>query len=157
EVRLRDIAFLTPPELEPWIKLKAPNFFVRGIQELAPGRSIAILWDSYLALTQAGTATPTAFDIVASDKSEGTDSTITDTFHIDLLDYWNTVVEQSDLDRHGDTLKDVLKELVKAVQKIGSAAEELTRMTDPTGLTVSITALDNFRRLISGREPPFAR
>lgn len=152
-VSLRDITFELPPELGRWLENKKPNFFTRGICELAPNRRMAITWGSYIGLTQAASTDPKMFDIKASYRSQGGDSVITESFHVDLLDYWNTRVDRTDLDRHGAKLEKVLKELVEEVKKIGSRTEQLARIAESTGLTLSVTALRNLRLLMSGAEP----
>ena len=154
DVPLRDIAFHLPSELMTWVEKKQPNFFTRGIRELAPHRRMAITWNSYIALTQPGSADPKSFDITASYKSHGGEAVITDTFHIDLLDYWNTRVERSELEQHGETLEKVLQKLVGELQKIANRTEHLARIAEPTGLTLSVTALRNLRGLMSGSEVP---
>jgi hypothetical protein len=114
---------------------------------------MAITWGSYIGLTQPASADPKMFDIKASYKSQGGGSVVTESFHIDLLDYWNTRVERTDLDRHAATLEKVLKELVEEVKKIGHRTEQLARISESTGLTLSVTALRNLRLLMSGAEP----
>jgi hypothetical protein len=114
---------------------------------------MAIMWGSYIALTGQDSPAPRMLDISASYKSEGSEALIVETFHIDLLDYWNTTVERTELERLGETLEKALASLAKGVEKIAVCTEELSRIAEPTGLTVSVTALRNLRRLTSGADP----
>lgn len=75
---------------------------------------------------------------------------ISDVFHIDLMNYWGAYIHKSELQEHGEGLKEAVNKLTSEMVKLNSHLNNLSRVSGPTGLDLSISSIRNLRHVIAG-------
>ncbi len=113
-----DVTFQLSPSLKHWIDNEGPNLFTRGIKYFPPKRNYRLMYDGINEALHESSPNPSQFDITVSYKHPDADHRINDTFHIDLMDYWNTSVIDSELYEHGKKVKESIDKLTAAVNSL---------------------------------------
>ena len=74
-----------------------------------------------------------------------------DKFYIDFNDYLHSTISESELTSHGKKIEKCLKDLTGEIKKLNSHLENLSSISAPTGLDISITSLRSLKHIISGK------
>ena len=74
---------------------------------------------------------------------------ISESFQIDFTDYFNTIVEESDLYELGKNLKDSFQKLTYEVEKINRNLETISAISNPTGLDLSLNTIQNLSHVLA--------
>jgi hypothetical protein len=152
EKTAESVEFELSDELLPWLKEHSPNVFTRGIKYLPPKRSYKFMFESINAALDKECQTPSSFTVSASYTHPDAQQRITDVFHINLEDYWNSLVTQSETYEQGKKLKEAIDKLTNEVKELNRHVKEISYITSQTGLDLSITTIRNLKHLISGEE-----
>jgi hypothetical protein len=142
-----DITFNLPAILQPWIDKEGPNFFTRGIKYLPPNRNYRIMYAPINQALHDSSPYPSRFDISVSYNHPEANQRISDEFHFDLMDYWNTSVIDSELYQHGKKVKESIDKLTIAINNLNKNVESLTPLTGATGLNLSVSTVKNLHHL----------
>jgi hypothetical protein len=146
------VEFELSDELQPWLKEHSPNVFTRGIKYLPPKRSYKFMFESINAALDKECQVPSSFTVSASYTHPDAQQRITDIFHINLEDYWNSLVTESETYEQGKKLKEAIDKLTNEVKELNRHVKEISYITSQTGLDLSITTIRNLKHLISGEE-----
>ncbi len=146
-----DVTFTWSPSLKPWIDSQGPNLFTRGLKYLPPNRNYRLMYDGINEALAPENENPSAFDILATYKHPQTGQRVTDSFHIDLMDYWNTSVLHSELYDHGTKIKEAIDKATSEINKLNSHVDYIKNISGPTGLDLSVSSLKNLQHIAQGR------
>ena len=92
---------------------------------------------------------PSSFTISVSYLHPEADQRVTETFDIDFEDYRNTLVTQSETERHGKRLKESIDKLTNEIKELNRHVKVISSLTSDTGLDLSITTVRNLKHLIA--------
>jgi hypothetical protein len=92
-----------------WRSGKAPRIFTEGIKYLPPSKTFYFLYHSALQLFEENSKIPSVFDITVNYFHPEIGQRISDVFHIDLMDYQNSSVIDSEIYQHGKVMKDAIE------------------------------------------------
>jgi hypothetical protein len=147
-----DVSFQFPDELRPWLeKNKAPSL-IRGVRSLPPGRRLRFFYGAYIPLIAEDSPLPKQFDLSVSYRTEA-GQVKTETLHVDLMDYFGSQVERTEIERVGETISKGLEALTKQVERLaGFLDQHVGPMSTASGLTLSATALRNLRHVLTGSD-----
>lgn len=148
-----DVAFGFPAEMAPWLeKHKAPAI-TRGLRTMPPGRRLRFLYGAYLGLIDNSNPLPKQFEVSVSYRRQPDSPPKTETLYVDLMDYFGSQIEKTEAERLGEQVEKGLADLTKQVEKlVGSIDKHVGPMSTGSGITISVTALRNLRRLLAGTE-----
>jgi hypothetical protein len=130
----------------------APLLFARGAKYIPPGKSFHFRYHTFQDLVSEDRKTPAEFDVIVSYRHPEVEQHISDVFHIDLLDYMNSSVIESEMYHHTQTMKDVLQKLTAELTKLNQHIESMSTISGGTGLNLSIPTIRNLKRIISHDE-----
>jgi hypothetical protein len=99
---------------------EAPNLLTRGLKYFPANRNYRLMYDGINEALAPENPNPSAFDIAATYMHPQTGQRVTDSFHIDLMDYWNTSVTHSELYDHGTKIKESIDKVTSEVTKLNS-------------------------------------
>lgn len=147
-----DVTFQFPDNFDWLNKLAKPNLFTRGIKSLAPGKEYHFLYHQFAEVAKEGSQIPGHFEIAVSYTHTGIGQRITETYYIDVFDYFNSEIYHSELYDTSERIKKELRDLTRQVEKLNGSLEQLASLGDATGLSLSIPTLNNLRRLFKGEQ-----
>lgn len=147
-----EVTFQFPDNFDWLNKLAKPNLFTRGIRSLAPGKEFHFFYHQFAEVAKEGSQIPGHFEITVSYTHSGIGQRITETYYIDVFDYFNSEIYHSELYDASERIKKELKDLTKQVEKLNGSLEQLAPLGDATGLSLSIPTLNNLRRLLKGEQ-----
>jgi hypothetical protein len=156
-IAAQDVRIHPRPDF-PWADGAPPPLIADGARVLPPGRRYYFFYDSFLILMGPESKRPNAFAVDVGYAHPSSDTRIEESFDFNLKDYERSAIIYSDLTDAGTKLADLLKEIHSDLGKINANLESLGHVASPTGLNLSVTALQNLARLDKGdagfRLPP---
>jgi hypothetical protein len=93
-----------------------------------------------------------AFDVTARYLHPQIRERITDTFHIDLMDYYHTSVNESEIYDQGKKVEKSINDLSSNVKKLCDLLGNLTSISGPTGLDLSVTTIRNLKHVLKNSD-----
>jgi hypothetical protein len=150
QIAAENVTFEFSPQLV-WGNLgQMPPLLNRGIKRLPPGRKFHIMYHSFPEVFAKEDVIPHKFDVTVGYYHPEIVQQVSDTFHIDLEDYMQTSVIQSEIYEQGRNIENTLKEVVREVNKLNESLSKLSSIAGPTGLDLSATTVRNIGHLLSG-------
>jgi hypothetical protein len=121
-----------------------------GITVLPVEKRHRYRYGHYGQLTSESSPYPKRFQISVEYNAEGSVERLSEVVHVHLMDFWGSLVERSELHEHAERLAKSIDKLTKQVERSAERiADQLARITTPTGVTLSVTALRNLRNLLN--------
>lgn len=146
-----DVSFTFTPRLSWHDGDHYPMLFAQGTKFLPPGRKHYFFYHTYTEIVNDD-GIPKSFDVEISYIHPSLSQRITDVFHIDLMDYYNSTIVESEAKEATKALREGLQKLTKEVANLTSAMEDLSNIAGATGLDVSVRTLRNMKHILSGEE-----
>jgi hypothetical protein len=119
---------------------------VKELSAYMPGTTV---YNTFIAVCEPESEIPTDFEIEVSYFHSGIGQRVTDKFPIDLMDYKDSAVIESEIYEHGNKMRAVLEKLTSEVGKLNNNITRLTPISGSTGLDLSISTLRNLKHVIS--------
>jgi hypothetical protein len=135
-----------------WRSGEVPHIFTQGVKYLQPGKTLYFLYHSALQLFEENSKILSVFDITTHYFHPESGRRISDVFHIDLMDYKNSSVIESEIYQHGKTLKDGLEKLTNEIRKLNDYVDQISSISYATGLNLSTSTLRNLKHLLMNDE-----
>lgn len=145
-----DVHFDLSPELLPWVEKGGLRLFKEGIKYFPPNRRFSFNYGFINALVHEGGELPSRFQIEVSYQHSGVGQRIRDVFHFDLMDYWGSSLQESELYEHGREMKEAIKKLTDEVSKLNNHISQIVPIAGPTGLDLSVSSVRNLHRVVAG-------
>ena len=149
EMPARDVTFKFSEELKWHNKQEAPGLFKNGVKYLPPRRSYCFFYSTFMAAFNKDTGVASTFDVEVSYLHPQIDQRISDTFHIDLLDYRDSTLIDSEESEAGKKIVASLKDVKNEIGKLNNQLDNISRIAGATGLNVSIPTLKNLGHLLA--------
>lgn len=150
QIPAQDVTFKFSKQIK-WRGNKGtPSLFTRGVKYLPPNRTFHFFYNSFIGVFANGTEVPSNFDVEVSYLHPEINQRISDTFHIDLMDYMNSYVDESEIAELGKKLQESLKELKNEISKLNTYLNKLSTLSGATGLDISIPTLKNIGHILAG-------
>ena len=137
-------------EVLPWLEQAKPSRILEsGVKFLPPGRRIVLPYGGSTSLFSATNKKPLIFDVTASYFHPILNHRLNNTFHIDLLDFYSTLRETSDIEEQTQKVTESLANLSKELKNITDVMKGITLIASPTGLNFSVTTIENLRHVFN--------
>ncbi len=131
---------------------EAPRLFTRGVKYLPPGKTFHFLYHTVQKLFEEDSKILSVFDITAHYFHPEIGRRISDVFHIDLMDYKNSSLIESEIYQYGKIMKDVLQKLTDEVKKLNDHMDQISSISGATGLNLSASTLRNLRHIFMNED-----
>jgi DNA-directed RNA polymerase subunit L len=152
-VPAEDVAFNFSPKMKwRWSEKEFPPLLKRGVKFFPPGRKFRLMYHTFGAILGDRNEIMSKFDVTVSYYHPQIEKPISDTFHIDLEDFLYTSSPQSEVEEIATKIQKELENLKKEIEKQNKFLENISRLSAPTGLNLSISTLRNIKRIIAGDE-----
>lgn len=119
-----------------------PLLFEKGTNALYSGRKFVFIYNYYSSLKSK------IIDISVSYIHPQNNARVSDRFFYDLQDFSHSITEKSDVEEIGEKINSTLQDMSKKLEKIESHMDSLKKISTPTGLNISVTALRNIKRMM---------
>ncbi|MFN8440107.1 MAG: ATP-binding protein [Caldilineaceae bacterium] len=144
-----DVTFKFKPALKWHDAVYYPKLFSQGARFVAPGKKITFFYHSYVEIVN-DPSIPKSFDIYITYIHPVIGRKATDKFHIDFMDFYSSLHVKSDAEENTEALKKGLDEIKSVLSKISNHTEDISSITDATGLRLSLNTILNLQHLLSG-------
>ncbi|MCG8085509.1 MAG: ATP-binding protein [Candidatus Thiodiazotropha taylori] len=129
-----------------------PSFFKRPIKSFPSGKKFKFFYNTFQDVVNNEFILE-EFTLNVEYVDTRTGDTIRDNFYFNLDDYMGSDYSEPEIHKLGKILKESIKKLSKNVEELNENLKELTRISGPTGLNISVTALNNIESLLeSGKD-----
>ncbi|MEE9337628.1 MAG: hypothetical protein V3U87_06075 [Methylococcaceae bacterium] len=146
-----DVVTKLPPEFT-WKNYKEPPpFFERPVKYFPSGKKFSFMYNTYQKIVNDDSVKQ-EFSISVEYINSRDNKKYSDSFYFDLSDSMYTRYEEPELHRLGKVIKESVGELTKKIEKLGEYTEEISRIADPSGLSLSVTTLNNLHALSKGND-----
>lgn len=147
DVQAEDVVFEFPENFWWLAHEPIPKLFLRGIKHLPPERTFSFWYGTFPEVLKEGDI-KAQFDISVSYFHPEAGCRTAEVFHIDLIDYVNSMQVRSELNDHGKKIEEAINKLTSEMGKLNSVVNNLPTIADATGLSLSIPTLKNLRHLL---------
>lgn len=147
-----NVAFTFDPPLLWPDGYETPRFLVDGMKHFPPGREMRFLYGTYPEIIEEIGHRHQQLTVRASYTHPGTGKDVSETFHLNFLDFLNTSDAESDTLKAAKRLEDAIKPIAADMRRVVESLERISKLTDPTGLAISVRSLRNIRRLTEGKK-----
>jgi hypothetical protein len=145
-----NVSFSIPDNIRWRENREAPTLFTRGTKYFPPQRTFYFFWNTFPVLFHSQDENDRKCEITVTYLHPQNNSTISDTFYIDLDDYRDGSRINSDIEDLKEMLKEQFKKLTDEVKKLNGNFEKIMSIGGNTGLDLSVTTLKNLKNMISG-------
>ena len=145
DIPAEDVRFVFDPELPELIGKDEPTILTRGMRFFAPGKVHRFFFGSAIERLRAESAP--RFDVEVSYFNRRAGARVSERFHIDMFDYMQTAIVETEMVEQGEHLKKAVEELTKEIAKITSKLETISTIAGATGLDLSVSTLRNLKHL----------
>ena len=125
-----------------------PNILTRGAQFIPPGKTYRFFFGS--AIQEVRKDGAPKFDVDVSYFNRRISQRVSETFHIDMTDYFNTAIIKSDVQNQGEKIEGSIEKLVREVNALNKTLGIVANIAGPTGLDLSVTTIRNLKHLLDG-------
>ncbi|HQR97472.1 MULTISPECIES: ATP-binding protein [unclassified Polaromonas] len=150
----QDLTFIFSEDLY-WAH-KAPSVFASGIPVLSKGRKLSFFYAGAVEALAPDSKIVKAFSINVSYLNPLVENRISDTFSVNLNSFENSLIVESEIQRHGTQLERSLEKLTRQVEKVAKGLSALESVAGSTGLQLSATTWRHIEA-ITGRKLEFPR
>ena len=148
----RNVQFSFSPELHWLNNSQVPSALKNGIEVFPPGRVFKYYYQNYQEVFVENSTIPRNFAIDIEYNHCLIDQPIREKFQINLEDYMDSAVVETDLYELGKKITESSNKLVAVLQKLNGPAENIRALAGPTGLDLSFTTLRNLQHILSKKE-----
>ncbi len=127
-----------------------PTLITNGTKYFPPNKSSFFYWNSAARLFHPEDSNVRKIDAAVTYLHPQNNQYVTDTFHIDLEDFRDSLIFKSDINELRDVLKESFSKLTEEIKKLNSNVEKLTPIAGSSGLDLSISTLRNVKNIICG-------
>ncbi len=148
KVPAQDVTFVFSKEIK-WRGTRGmPTLFKRGIKYFPPGRIFRFFYNSFIGAFDRESEIPSNFEIEVSYLHPDINQGITDTFYVDLMDYMDTYIVESEIADQGKKIQEAFKELKNELNKTNNHLSIISSISGATGLDLSIPTLKNIGHIL---------
>lgn len=128
-----------------------PPFLKKGIRYFPAGKKIKYLYNTGPDIFKKENEDKLDFDVSVKYLHPQIGDIYEDKFYIDFNDYLHTTISESELTNHGKKIEKCLIELTGEIKKLNSHIGDLSSISAPTGLDISVSSLRSLKHIISGK------
>ena len=143
----RDVKFLFPNGIK-WRKgRELPKLLKDGAKVIPPSSRYPYLYYVYTEIANDPTLHSLEMEVSYFHPVLG--NRISENIQIDFMNYFATIVEDSELHVLGKTLKDSIQKLTREMEKINRNLEKVSAISNPTGLDLSLNTIQNLTHVLA--------
>lgn len=147
-----NVTFQLPDPIRAWAEKENARLFINGIKYFPPKRVFSFRLGQAPALLQGSSKDLSTFDIGVSYEHPSLVSRVTESFHIDLMDFFGSFTGESEVYELGRDIKEAAKKLTDEIGKLNAHISTLTSIAGATGIDLSVSSLRNLRHIAAGNE-----
>ena len=151
----KNVSFEFDKRFRFWVEENKAKIFNDGIKYFPPNQRYRFRYGFINSLLHENSKFPPQVEISVSYTHPLLFNKIKESFAIDLINYFGTYTEKSDVTAQGEKLEKELKELTKEIKKINGNLSKISQISDSTGLDLSIITLRNLKNLLNNQ--PFQK
>ncbi len=148
----KDVSFEFTADFGFWIEEEKAKLFNDGVKYFPPSQKYRFRYGFINSILHENGKYPSQFEISVNYNHPLFSERIKESFDIDLVNYFGTYTDKSDIIQQGEKIEKEIKELTKEVKKIGESLSKIARISNSTGLGISISTLRDLKNLIE-RKP----
>lgn len=149
DIPAEDIQFEVTPEVSRLtVGHGTPNILTRGARYMPPGKVYRFFFGS--AIQEVRKEGAPKFDVHVNYFNRRAGQRVSETFHIDMTDYFNSAIVESDVHSQGEKIEDSIEKLVREVNALNKTLSLVANIAGPTGLDLSVTTIRNLKHLLDG-------
>jgi hypothetical protein len=150
KVPAQDVTFAFSKEIKWRGNRGTPTLFKRGIKYFPPARTFNFFYNSFIGAFDKENEIPSNFEIEVKYFHPDINRRITDTFYVDLMDYMDTYIVESELADLGKKIQEGFKGLKDELSKTNNHLSIISSISGATGLDISIPTLKNLGHILKG-------
>lgn len=136
----------------PWRENRElPSFLSKGIKYFPSGKKIKYFYNTAPTIFSEKNKEWLSFEATATYFHPKIGRNYKDIFHINFDDYLHTSVRDSELYEHGKKIESGINNLTSEIKRLTGKLEEISSISSPTGLDISIGSLRSLKYIISGK------
>lgn len=129
-----------------------PSLIDKGSKYFPPNRKYQIFYNTFQEIFSEKNTINSTFDVTTIYFHPQIRERISDTFHIDLMDYYHTSVNESEAYEQGKKIEKSINDLSSNMKKLSDLLKDISSISGPTGLDLSITTLRNLKHILKNTE-----
>lgn len=129
---------------------RKPPFLTKGIKYLPPRRAFKWLFCTAPEIFSKDKKIPAEFEVTVTYFHPQIEQSYSDVFYIDFNDYLHTAISESEIYEHGKKLEESIKSLAGELKTINEHLKNISNISGPTGLDLSVTSLKDIKCILSG-------
>jgi Putative DNA-binding domain len=150
DIPAEKVSFEITPQIPPELARLNPPLIMKGTDYFPPKREYRFFIGS--ALEHLHEDALHAFDVTTTYFNPRVGSTMTEAFHIELLDYLQSAITESDVKELGEKLVKVIGEVKNEISQAKSVLQGIAPVATPTGLALSFSTMRNLQNLRDGEQ-----
>jgi hypothetical protein len=148
KIPAQDVTFVFSKEIKWRGSRGTPTLFKRGVKYFPPGRIFHFFYNSFIGAFNRGSEIPSNFEVEVSYLHPDIGQRITDTFYVDLMDYMDTSVVESEIAGLSKKIQEGFKELKSEINKTNNHLSIISSISGATGLDISMPTLKNISHIL---------
>jgi hypothetical protein len=148
----RNVSFSYSEDLAFWVTDQKAKIFDIGIKYFPPQQKYRFRYGFINSIYHETSKIPAQFEILVSYNHPLYTERITESFGIDLLSYFGSYAEKSDTFQQGEKIEKSIKELTGELKKINNYFSQLTKITESTGLNLSVATVRNLKHILKDED-----
>src|ERR1043165_2310570 len=149
DIPAEDVHFKVRPDVPRLtVERGTPNILTRGSRFIPPGKGYRFFFGS--AIQEVRKDGAPKFDVDVSYFNRRAGQRVSETFHIDMTDYFNSAIVESDVHSQGEKIKESIEKLVHEVSARNKTLGLVANIAGSTGLDLSVTTIRNLKHLLAG-------
>jgi hypothetical protein len=142
-----DVHFLFPKGITRRKGRELPKLLKDGAKVIPPSSRYPYLYHVFTEIANDPTLHSLEVDVSYFHPVLG--NRITENFQIDFMNYFDTIIEESELHELSKNLKDSLQKLTREIEKTNQNLETISAISNPTGLDLSLNTIQNLSHVLA--------
>jgi hypothetical protein len=144
----KDVSFEFNQDFGSWVEKEKAKIFNDGIKYFPPSQKYRFRYGFINSILHEKWKYPSQFEIFVSYNHPLLSERIKESFDINLDNYFGTYTDKSDIIQQGEKIEKEIKEFTKELKRINESLSKIARISNPTGLKLSISTLRNLMNLL---------
>jgi Putative DNA-binding domain len=147
-----NVTFELPDSVRAWADKENARLFIKGIKYFPPKRAFSFRLGHVPKLLIGRNEGLSKFDVGVSYEHPSLGSRVTESFHINVMDFFGSYTGESEAHELGREIKEAAKKLTDEIAKLNGHISKLSSIAGATGVDLSISTLRNLRHIATGDE-----
>jgi hypothetical protein len=143
-----DVTFAFPNGITWRDERELPRLLKDGAKSISPGSRYPYFYYTYPEIVNGEKIKTLDVEIGYFHPALG--DRINELIHLDFMNYFETLIEESELKAIGKSLKDAIEKLTQEVRDMNGSLDKLSSISSSSGLDLSYSSIENLQHVIAG-------